>query len=224
MSTFDPTTDRPRAEFCDRRTIFSVAAAFGVLAAIPGRAFSQTVHFLKVDVSVVGKGIPVSKLTGQSVVNDKNETIGKIDDVVIGDDSATFSFAHQRVGLCPDGGLSYLLPRAVGQRHARTLLLTAAKVGADDALRLRLLTHKVPATNLDNQSLDMARQLSRGPGLAMRTAKALVEASLDQSFELQLKAEAAGVVACVGSPDFAEGVTAFMQKRAPDFAGPDRRP
>jgi sporulation protein YlmC with PRC-barrel domain len=91
MRTFGPMTDRPWAEFCDRRTIFSLAAVFGVLGVIPGPAFSQTVQFLKVDVSVVGKGIPVSKLSGQSVVNDKNETVGKIDDVVIGDDHSLFT-------------------------------------------------------------------------------------------------------------------------------------
>ena len=92
MPSFNRMIGLSRADLCDRRTIFSsVAALLGFLVVIPRPALSQAVQLVKVDVSVVGKGLPVSKLTGHSVVNEKDETVGKVDDIVIGDDRSLFA-------------------------------------------------------------------------------------------------------------------------------------
>jgi 2-(1,2-epoxy-1,2-dihydrophenyl)acetyl-CoA isomerase len=138
-------------------------------------------------------------------------------DVAIGDDSATFVFAHQRVGLSPDGGVTALLPAVVGARMARMLLVTAAKVDAPEALRLGILHRIVPAEALDAEALKTAQRLARAPQLAVSLAKRLLRAAADTPLADQVAAETAGIVACVGDQDFNEGVRAFMEKRSANF-------
>jgi len=138
-------------------------------------------------------------------------------DLAIGDETAFFLFAHQRVGLSPDGGVSYLLPRVVGTREARRLLFTAAKVDAPEAKELGLLTSIVSGETLDAEAVKLAQRFTKSPQRAIRTAKQLLGASLDATLSAQLTAEAAGIVDCVCDPDFAEGVHSFLEKRPTKF-------
>jgi 2-(1,2-epoxy-1,2-dihydrophenyl)acetyl-CoA isomerase len=140
-----------------------------------------------------------------------------VSDYVIGDESAAFVFAHQRVGLSPDGGVSFLLPQVVGARTARTLLLTAAKLDAQEALRLGILSRIVPAEELEPEALIAAQRFARAPQLAVSLAKRLVNAASSRSLSDQLRAEREGIVDCVADPDFTEGVTAFVEKRKSNF-------
>lgn len=140
-----------------------------------------------------------------------------IADYSLGDPSATFVFAHQRVGLSPDAGVSYFLPRAVGLRTARTLLLTAAKLDASEAYRLGILSRVVAAESLEEELLSMARRLAAAPQCAITSAKRLVNAALERPLAEQLRAETAQIVQCVADPDFAEGVRAFLEKRRTEF-------
>lgn len=138
-------------------------------------------------------------------------------DVVIGDESAAFVFAHQRVGLSPDGGVTRLLPQVVGERMARTLLLTAARLDAAEAHRLGILSRIVPADDLAHESAQVARRLAEAPQRAIVATKQLLNASPSNALAGQLAAEAAALVGCVGDPDFVEGVRAFLEKRRPGF-------
>lgn len=138
-------------------------------------------------------------------------------DFAVGDESATFVFAHQRLGLTPDGGLTTVLPQTVGVRMARTLLMTAAKVDAADALRLGMLNEIVPADALDETAMKVARRFAKAPQLALRTAKKIINATPRRSLSDQLDAETAGIVACVVDDDFEEGVRAFLEKRPASF-------
>lgn len=138
-------------------------------------------------------------------------------DYAIGDETAAFIFAHQRVGLTPDGGVTAVLPQVVGVRMARMLLMTAARVDAAEALRLGILHRIVAADALEDEALKVAKRLARAPQTAIRLAKTMVNASPARTLSEILDSETNGIVACVGDDDFAEGVTAFMEKRAPDF-------
>jgi 2-(1,2-epoxy-1,2-dihydrophenyl)acetyl-CoA isomerase len=138
-------------------------------------------------------------------------------DVSIGDESAAFLFAHQRVGLSPDGGVTRLLPQVVGERMARTLLLTAARLDAVEAHRLGILSRIVPADQLAHESTQLARRLAQAPQRAIVATKRLVNASSSNSLGDQLTAERAAIVGCVGDQDFGEGVRAFLEKRRPAF-------
>jgi 2-(1,2-epoxy-1,2-dihydrophenyl)acetyl-CoA isomerase len=91
-------------------------------------------------------------------------------------------------------------------------------VDSDEALRLGLLDEIVPDGTLDEVTLKLARRLARAPQLAMRTAKRqLAMQAGGANLSEMLDAETAGIVACVGDDDFAEGVTAFLEKRAAVF-------
>jgi len=138
-------------------------------------------------------------------------------DVVMGDASAAFVFAHQRIGLSPDGGVTSLLPLTVGDRMARMLLLTAAKVDAAEALRLGMLHRIVPTESLESESLKQAHGFAAAPQRAIAVAKRLTNTGWQHRLADQLQAEADGIVACVADPDFAEGVAAFMEKRKAKF-------
>lgn len=140
-----------------------------------------------------------------------------IADYAIGDDSAAFVFAHQRVGLSPDGGVTAVLPQVVGVRMARMLLMTAAKVDAAEALRLGILHRVVPAEQLEETAMKMALTLARAPQNAIKRAKKMVNASPSLTLAEILDSETDGIVSCVGDDDFVEGVTAFMEKRSPRF-------
>ena len=112
---------------------------------------------------------------------------------------------------------SLLLPRVVGDRTARTLLLTAARLDAAEAHRLGTLSRIVASDDLAGESAQLARRLAQAPQRAIVAAKRLVSASSSSSLAEQLAAESAAIVACVGDPDFGEGVRAFLEKRRPVF-------
>lgn len=138
-------------------------------------------------------------------------------DLVLADDSALFVFAYNRLGLSPDGGVSWLLPRVVGARIARRLLVSMAQTGAEEALRLGLIDELLPADRLEAAALSRAQSLARGAQGASARTKALLNAAAGNDLRTHLEAERDGIVASVGHPDFAEAVTAFMDKRKPNF-------
>lgn len=136
-------------------------------------------------------------------------------DYVIADDTVTFAFAHQRLGLTPDGGVSVLLPRAVGARQATALVLTAARVGAEEALRLGLVHRLVTAEELSAVAAKQACKFAAAPAQVIRTAKAMMAAKGPVAD--RLRSERNAIIDSVCAPDFEEGVAAFLAKREPVF-------
>lgn len=138
-------------------------------------------------------------------------------DCAIGDETANFVFAHQRIALTPDAGLSIVLPQVVGVRMARMLVLTSARVDAQEALRLGMLNRVVDGDDLEAEALKLATRLARSPQYAAVTAKRIINATPEQSVTQILDAERDGIVGCVGDPDFDEGIRAFLEKRTARF-------
>jgi 2-(1,2-epoxy-1,2-dihydrophenyl)acetyl-CoA isomerase len=131
-------------------------------------------------------------------------------DLAIAAESAYFTAAYRQLGLTPDGGLSYALPRLLGSKKATEVLLLAERFDAREALRLGLVNRIVPDAELAAATDAMAGRLASGPGLATRNGKRLLQQSLSH-------AEAVSFGACAATEDFAEGVRAFLDKRAPRF-------
>ena len=138
-------------------------------------------------------------------------------DVVVASEEATFSQSFVRVGLMPDGGATHLLPALVGRAKAFELMATGDTLTAQDALRLGLVSRVVPRADLDAVCDELAARLAAAPQPSLARIKAALNLSEQQALASALDFEAEGQAACFRSPDFVEGVTAFMQKRAPQF-------
>lgn len=138
-------------------------------------------------------------------------------DYAIGDPSAVFVFAHNRVALTPDGGLTTVLPQVVGTRMARSLLMTSARIDAQEAFRLAMLNEIVPAEELDDRAMAVARRFAQAPQTALKATKQMINATSDRTPGEMLEAEVQGIVRCVADDDFDEGVSAFLEKRKPRF-------
>jgi 2-(1,2-epoxy-1,2-dihydrophenyl)acetyl-CoA isomerase len=138
-------------------------------------------------------------------------------DLAIAAQDAYFTAAYRHLGVTPDGGLSYALPRLVGSKKAMEILLLGERFGADEALRLGIVNRVVPEADLEGATTALAHALATGPQLATRNGKRLIRESLSHSLSAQLDAEATSFAECAASPDFVEGVRAFLDKRAPRF-------
>jgi 2-(1,2-epoxy-1,2-dihydrophenyl)acetyl-CoA isomerase len=144
-------------------------------------------------------------------------------DLTIAADTSYFTSAYRQLGLTPDGGLSYALPRQVGVKKAMEILLLGERFGAADALRLGLVNRVVPEAELARATEQVVAMIASGPVTAMRNGKRLIQQSLAQSLSEQLHAEAASFGACSATDDFVEGVRAFLGKRPPRFGGSEER-
>jgi 2-(1,2-epoxy-1,2-dihydrophenyl)acetyl-CoA isomerase len=139
-------------------------------------------------------------------------------DLAIASHDAYFTAAYRNLGVTPDGGLSYALPRLVGSKKAMEILLLGERFGADEALRLGLVNRVVPDAELERATTALATALAAGPSLATRNGKRLIRQSLSQPLSVQLDAEAVSFAACAATTDFTEGVRAFLEKRPPNFS------
>ncbi|MBI3061299.1 MAG: enoyl-CoA hydratase/isomerase family protein [Deltaproteobacteria bacterium] len=139
-------------------------------------------------------------------------------DLRIASAEARFIQAFVRVGLAPDSGGSYILPRLVGLGKALELLLLGEPVDAAEALRIGLVAKVVPASELPGAALEMAGRLARGPRSAGLIKRAVNRAMLPD-LESQLDYEAYLQEIAGKSADYDEGVRAFLEKRQPVFKG-----
>jgi len=140
-------------------------------------------------------------------------------DVVLAARSASFLQAFSRIGLLPDAGGTYFLPRLVGAARAMGLALLAEKLSAEDAERWGLIWKAVDDAHLMEEASRMAKALAAGPTKGYALLKQALYASAGNSLDAQLDLERDLQRAAGLSEDYREGVAAFMQKRKPAFKG-----
>ena len=140
-------------------------------------------------------------------------------DVLIAAQEARFNLAYVNIGLCPDGGSTYFIPRLLGPHRALYLAFTGEFLDAQQGLALGFLQQVVPGGELMKTALALAGKLASGPGMAMAVAKELVNRSLGDTLEVQMEFERQGIARCARSRDFREGLEAFFAKRPPAFRG-----
>ena len=138
-------------------------------------------------------------------------------DLVIASDAAHFTSAYSAIGLTPDGGLSWSLPRLAGLRRAQELIITNRRVGAAEAVDIGLVTRTVPAADFEGEIDRTAALLVAAPTAALGAIRALLAASATTSLALQLDAEAVSIGRAADSDEGREGVDAFLTKRSPSF-------
>lgn len=138
-------------------------------------------------------------------------------DLVLAGESASFTMAYTRAGLCPDGSSSYFLPRLIGLRKTQQLMLTNNTLSAAEAFDLGLLTRVVADDELPIEAEQLAEQLAKGSLNSIAAVKRLLLSSFDNSLETQMELEGRSVAQCAASPDGREGISAFIEKRTPKF-------
>lgn len=138
-------------------------------------------------------------------------------DLRIGSETASIGFTFLRVGLHPDWGGSYFLPRLVGPGRAAELILTGGMISAERAERYGIFSRVVPAGELEPAARDMALQVAAGPSWLVAAAKRTLRRSLDSTLNEVLEAETTVQREAFEAPEFREGITAFLEKRAPRF-------
>jgi 2-(1,2-epoxy-1,2-dihydrophenyl)acetyl-CoA isomerase len=140
-------------------------------------------------------------------------------DLVIAADDATFATGYISIGTTPDGGGSYSLPRLVGLRKAMELNLLGERFDAAAAREFGIVNRVVARAALAEETERLALRLARGPARALGNAKRLLNASLGNDLETQLRAEGVSFAECTTTDDMVEGVRAFNEKRRPRFGG-----
>jgi 2-(1,2-epoxy-1,2-dihydrophenyl)acetyl-CoA isomerase len=140
-------------------------------------------------------------------------------DVVIATKSAVFLQAFSRIGLIPDAGGSYWLPRQIGFAKAMGAALFADAISADQASDWGMIWEAVPDDQFDAHWNARAAKLAAGPTVAYRNIKAALRASSDNDLTEQLALEAKLQGECGKTRDFKEGVMAFMEKRPAIYEG-----
>lgn len=144
-------------------------------------------------------------------------SLALIGDLVLAAQSASFTMAYTRAGLCPDGSSSYFLPRLVGLRKAQELMLTNPTLNADEARDIGMVTRVVADAELWAEADRLADELASGARLSTAYVKKLLLASAGNDLETQMELEAQLIESCVASRDGREGIQAFVEKRKPEF-------
>jgi 2-(1,2-epoxy-1,2-dihydrophenyl)acetyl-CoA isomerase len=140
-------------------------------------------------------------------------------DLRIAAEDARFVLAFGRIGLVPDSGATWFLPRLIGQARAAEMALVGDPISADEALRIGLVSRVVPNDDLLAEARSIADRIAAGAPMAVALTKGALEraASIDLETALEGEAKLQGIAGA--SADHAEGLAAFREKRAPRFTG-----
>ncbi len=140
-------------------------------------------------------------------------------DVVVAHESATFMQAFSKIGLIPDSGGTFTLPRLIGWQKASALMMLGDKVSAQEAERLGMIYKVLGAEEFEAESLKIATKLSKMPTKGLAYTKHLLSQSMANDFDQQLEREKIFQAKSAATEDYQEGINAFLEKRRPNFTG-----
>jgi len=139
-------------------------------------------------------------------------------DIALASTAASFNLAYAGIGLSPDGGATWLLPRLIGLRRAQELMLTGERLSAAQAAALGLVTRTVEAAELAGEAAKLALRLAAGPTQALGRTRGLLLSSFGTALETQMENEARAIAACASGAEAREGLAAFLAKRAANYS------
>jgi len=140
-------------------------------------------------------------------------------DLVIAGANTQFTMAYSKLGVSPDGGASYFLPKIAGHKKAMELALLSDVINANQAQDLGLINWVVPEDQLEEKTVQILNKLANGPTQAYANTKQLIYQSASNSLEQQFEAEARSFAHLSQTADFRSGVTGFLNKTKPEFIG-----
>ncbi|MDH6246013.1 enoyl-CoA hydratase-related protein [Mycobacterium sp. OTB74] len=144
--------------------------------------------------------------------------LGVSGDLVLAAESASFTMAYTKAGLSPDGGSTYVLPRLTGLRRTQELMITNRVLKAAEAADWGLVTKVVPDAELAGALEKLAAEVAGQSRSSNSAVKQLLLTTYGADYETQLEREGRMIAKCASSVDGAEGIAAFLGKRAPEFA------
>ncbi|MDC0535396.1 enoyl-CoA hydratase-related protein [Francisellaceae bacterium] len=140
-------------------------------------------------------------------------------DFAIASKESIFTTAYAGIGLSPDGGASFVLPRVLGLKKAKELLMLCDRFGADEALSLGILNYVVEADEVEALVQKLSKTLCSSASVAIKNIKHLVNTSIETNLAEQLNKEKNAFLDCAQTEDFATGVSAFLSRKPPKFIG-----
>ena len=140
-------------------------------------------------------------------------------DLAIAKESAGFTMAYTNAGLAPDGSSTFFLPRRIGDRRARELMLTNRMLTAAEAVDWGVINQAVPDAEFDETVATLAARLAKGPTRAFGAVKSMLNETFEHGLESQMELEARAISSMAETADGREGIAAFLEKRKPEFNG-----
>ena len=140
-------------------------------------------------------------------------------DYAFASEKAKFTMAYTAAGLTPDGSSTYFLAKHIGLRRAKELVLTNRLLTAQEAEDWGIINKVVPADQLMDEAMALAKTFAKGPTKAYGKAKRLVLRGATESLETQMDAESRGIVAMTHTRDGKHGIESFVNKQKPDYKG-----
>ena len=140
-------------------------------------------------------------------------------DIIVASENASFLQAFSKIGLIPDSGSTYFLPRLIGIQKAAALMMTAESISAHEAEKMGMIYKVYPQDDFEKESWNLVSKLSKMPTKALALTKKLLNSSVENSLEEQLKLEDKYQSVAANTEDFDEGVKAFLEKRKANFKG-----
>ena len=201
--------------FCAGGDVAAMAAAG---EEVPGflRSLADTLHGALVTLATMAK--PLMVLVNGPAAG-AGLSLALLGDVVIAARSAHFTAAYTGIGLTPDGGMSWLLPRIVGLRRAQAMILTNQRVGAEEAARIGLVTSLADDAEVAAVAREVVARLVAAPTAAIGAARRLLVDGATTAFRAHLDQEAATIAVAGGHAEAREGVAALLARRKPLFEG-----
>ncbi len=199
--------------FCSGADVGDMAQA---AAPIENRYWTQMAHKIILGLTDLEKPV-IAKVNGVAVGIGCSLALSA--DIIIASENVKFSLIFSRIGLIPDGGSLFHLPRLVGPAKAKELIFTAKMVDAKEAERIGLISKAVLADELDNEVNMLAKQLAEGATAAFGIAKKIINKGLSMDLSSILECEAFGQTIVGTTQDAQEGVMAFLEKRKAEFKG-----